>query len=467
MSGYTPEEAVGKTSAILKSDQQNEALYQNLWETITSGRVWKGRLVNRRKDGRLYTEAATISPVFDAAGKIINYVGVKRDITAQLELTAQYQQAQKMESVGRLAGGVAHDYNNMLSVIMGYTEMALDKVDTSNPLHEDLREVLNAARRSTDITRQLLAFARKQTIEPVVLDLNTTVDGMLKMLRRLIGEDISLAWLPAFEVWPVKFDPSQLDQVLANLCVNARDAIHGVGKVTIETANVSFDEAYCTMHSDFTPGAFVMLAVSDSGCGMDKKILDQIFEPFFTTKGIGKGTGLGLATVYGIVKQNHGFINVYSEPDNGTTFKIYIPRDTAGIEVAEDVKSAELLLGRGETVLLVEDESALLVMAKRLLEGLGYTVLSAAGPGDALRLAEEHTGEIHLLLTDVIMPEMNGRDLAHRLATLYPKMKHLFTSGYTADVIAHQGILDEGVNFIQKPLSKKDLAAKVRKVLDT
>ena len=467
VSGYTPEEAVGKTSAILKSDQQNEALYQNLWETITSGRVWKGRLVNRRKDGRLYTEAATISPVFDAAGKIINYVGVKRDITAQLELTAQYQQAQKMESVGRLAGGVAHDYNNMLSVIMGYTEMALDKVDTSNPLHEDLREVLNAARRSTDITRQLLAFARKQTIEPVVLDLNTTVDGMLKMLRRLIGEDISLAWLPAFEVWPVKFDPSQLDQVLANLCVNARDAIHGVGKVTIETANVSFDEAYCTMHSDFTPGAFVMLAVSDSGCGMDKKILDQIFEPFFTTKGIGKGTGLGLATVYGIVKQNHGFINVYSEPDNGTTFKIYIPRDTAGIEVAEDVKSAELLLGRGETVLLVEDESALLVMAKRLLEGLGYTVLSAAGPGDALRLAEEHTGEIHLLLTDVIMPEMNGRDLAHRLATLYPKMKHLFTSGYTADVIAHQGILDEGVNFIQKPLSKKDLAAKVRKVLDT
>ena len=284
VSGYTPEEAVGKTSAILKSDQQNEALYQNLWETITSGRVWKGRLVNRRKDGRLYTEAATISPVFDAAGKIINYVGVKRDITAQLELTAQYQQAQKMESVGRLAGGVAHDYNNMLSVIMGYTEMALDKVDTSNPLHEDLREVLNAARRSTDITRQLLAFARKQTIEPVVLDLNTTVDGMLKMLRRLIGEDISLAWLPAFEVWPVKFDPSQLDQVLANLCVNARDAIHGVGKVTIETANVSFDEAYCTMHSDFTPGAFVMLAVSDSGCGMDKRSSTKFSSPFSPQK---------------------------------------------------------------------------------------------------------------------------------------------------------------------------------------
>lgn len=467
VSGYSREEAVGKTSAILKSGQQDEALYQNLWETITSGRVWKGRLVNKRKDGRLFTEAATISPVFDAAGKIINYVGVKRDITAQLELTAQYQQAQKMESVGRLAGGVAHDYNNMLSVILGYTEMAMGKVDTSDLLHEDLQEVLNAARRSTEITRQLLAFARKQTIEPVVLDLNTTVDGMLKILRRLIGEDISLAWLPAFEVWPVKFDPSQLDQILANLCVNARDAINGVGKVTIETANVSFDDAYCAMNVGFTPGAFVMLAVSDNGCGMDKNTIEQIFEPFFTTKGIGKGTGLGLATVYGIVKQNHGFINVYSEPDNGTAFKIYIPRDTAGIEEPKDAKSPQLLLGRGETVLLVEDESALLVMAKRLLENLGYTVFSAASPSEALRLAEEHTGEIHLLLTDVIMPEMNGRDLAHRLTTLYPSMKHIFMSGYTADVIAHQGVLDEGVNFIQKPLSTNDLAAEVRKVLDT
>ena len=221
------------------------------------------------------------------------------------------------------------------------------------------------------------------------------------------------------------------------------------------------------MHRGFTPGAFVMLAVGDNGCGMDKKTLDQIFEPFFTTKGIGKGTGLGLATVYGIVKQNHGFINVYSEPDNGTTFKIYIPRDTAGIEVPKDAKSSKLLLGRGETVLLVEDESVLLVLVKRLLESLGYTVLSAPGPDDALRLAEEHIGEIHLLLTDVIMPKMNGRDLAHQLTTLYPDMKHLFMSGYTSDVIAHQGILDEGVNFIQKPMSKNDLAAKVRKVLDT
>lgn len=466
-SGYTPEEAIGKTSAILKSGQQDETFYQNLWNTIASGRVWKGRLINKRKDGKLYTEAATISPVFDAAGKIINYVGVKRDITAQLELTAQFQQAQKMESVGRLAGGIAHDYNNMLSVILGYTEMALEKVAPSDALYEDLKLVFDAARRSADITRQLLTFARKQTIAPVVLDLNTTVDGMLTMLRRLIGEDISLAWLPAFSVWPVKFDPSQLDQILANLCVNARDAINGVGKVTIETANVRFDEAYCALHRGFIPGAFVMLAVSDNGCGMNQRTIEQIFEPFFTTKGLGKGTGLGLATVYGIVKQNQGFINVYSEPDNGTTFKIYIPRDIAAVEEAKYTHSPKLPLGRGETVLLVEDEPTLLAMVQRLLESLGYSVLSAAGPGEALRLAGEHIDEIHLLLTDVVMPEMNGRDLAHRLSIICPRMKHLFMSGYTADVIAHQGILDEGVNFIQKPLSKEDLATNLRKVLDS
>ena len=467
VSGYTREEAVGKTSAFLKSGQHDQAYYQNLWKTITSGRIWQGRMVNKRKDGTLYTEDATISPVCDATGKIINYVGVKRDITAHLELTAQLQQAQKMESVGRLAGGVAHDYNNMLSIILGYTEMAMNQVDASDPLYADLQEVFNAATRSTDITRQLLAFARKQTVAPVVLDLNTAVDGMLKMLRHLIGEDISLAWLPAAGVWPVKIDPSQVDQILANLCVNARDAIKGVGKVTIETATVIFDDAYCAMHGGFSPGAFVLLSVSDTGCGMDKETLDHIFEPFFTTKEIGKGTGLGLATVYGIVKQNRGFINVYSEPDNGTIFKIYIPRDSAGIVETKDSGSPGPLLGRGETILLVEDEPALLVMAKHLLESLGYTVLSAPGPGEALRLAEEHAGEIHLLLTDVIMPEMNGRDLAHRLTALYPRMKHLFMSGYTADVIVHQGVLDEGVHFIQKPLSINDLAAKVRKTLDT
>ncbi|KAF0189080.1 MAG: signal transduction histidine kinase nitrogen specific [Desulfobulbaceae bacterium] len=467
VSGYSSKEVIGKTPAILKSGQQDTAFYQNLWETITSGEIWHGRIINKRKDGKLYTEDATISPVFDAAGKIINFVGVKRDITAELVLMEQFQQAQKMESVGRLAGGVAHDYNNMLAVILGYTGMALKKVAPSDPLHNDLRQIFEAASRSAEITRQLLAFARKQAIAPVVLDLNTTVDSMLKMLRHLIGENISLAWMPAYEVWPVKIDPSQLDQILANLCVNGRDAIDGVGKITIETANVIFNDAYCDRNVGFTPGAFVMLAVSDSGCGMDKNTLEQIFEPFFTTKEIGKGTGLGLATVYGIVKQNRGFINVYSEPGNGTTFKIFIPRETTGIVETKDSSEAETLLGGSETILLVEDESILLVMVKRLLESLGYTVLSAAGSGEALRMAEDHQGEIHLLLTDLIMPEMNGRDLALQLAALCPSMKQLFMSGYTADVITHQGILDEGVEFIQKPMSLMDLAAKVRKVLDT
>ncbi len=466
VSGYTLEEVVGKTSAFLKSGRQDEAFYQKLWETITGGRVWHGHLVNKRKDGRLYTEECSISPVFDVAGKIINYVGVKRDITAELDLAVQFQQAQKMESVGRLAGGVAHDYNNMLSVILGYTEMALEKVAPSDPLHDDLQQVFNAAKRSTDITRQLLTFARKQTIAPVILDLNATVDGMLKMLRRLIGEDVSLAWLPAFDVWPVKIDPSQLDQILANMCVNGRDAIDGVGKVTIETANIILDDAYCAMNVGFIPGAYVMLAISDNGCGMDQETIEQIFEPFFTTKEVGKGTGLGLATVYGIVKQNRGFVNVYSESGNGTTFRIYLPRDTSGLAETKDSRAPKFLLGRGETILLVEDESALLVMAKRLLESMGYTVLSAASPIEALRLTEDHIGEIHLLLTDVIMPEMNGRDLANQLTALRPSMKHLFMSGYTADIITHQGVLANGLKFIQKPMSRIDLAAKVRKVLD-
>ena len=264
-------------------------------------------------------------------------VGTHIDITDRVNLQAQFVQAQKMESVGRLAGGVAHDYNNVLSVIIGYTEMAMDEVDPAGPLHANLEEVLTAANRATDITRQLLAFARKQTIAPKVLDLNETVEGMLKMLRRLIGEDIDLAWLPGASLWPVKMDPSQIDQILANLCVNARDAIAGVGKVTIETGTVVFDAAYCADHAGFVPGEFVMLAVSDNGCGMDKEMLDKIFEPFFTTKDVDKGTGLGLATVYGIVKQNNGFINVYSEPGKGTTIKIYLPRhEGKAVEIQEE-----------------------------------------------------------------------------------------------------------------------------------
>lgn len=376
-------------------------------------------------------------------------------------------QAQKMESVGRLAGGVAHDYNNISSIIIGYSEFALEKVEKSAPLYEELMEIYTAAKRSTDITRQLLAFARQQTIAPKVLDLNNTIESMLKMLRRLIGEDIDLAWRPGMDVWQVKIDPSQIDQILANLCINARDAIADVGKVTIETENISFDEDYCADHAGFVPGEYVLLAVSDDGIGMARETLDKIFEPFFTTKGQGKGTGLGLATVYGIVKQNDGFINVYSEPDKGTSIKIYMPRHTGQGAEAFAEENMEIPLSQGsEVVLLVEDDASILKLGERILGNLGYMVLPANNPEKAIKLAEEHKGTIHLLLTDVVMPGMNGRELSEKLQGLYPDINTLFMSGYTANVIAHRGVLEDGINFISKPFSKMDLAGKVRKVLD-
>ncbi|MFZ5764671.1 MAG: transporter substrate-binding domain-containing protein [Thermodesulfobacteriota bacterium] len=384
----------------------------------------------------------------------------------RLSLEKQLVQAQKMESVGRLAGGVAHDYNNMLSVIIGYAELVLEKIGEKDALRDDIKEILAAARRSADITRQLLAFARRQIAEPRVLDLNETVEGMLKMLRRLIGEDIELAWHPAPALWSVRIDPTQIDQILANLCVNARDAIADVGKITIETDMAVFDESYCADHAGFVPGDFVMLAVSDDGCGMDRELVEKIFEPFFTTKKEGRGTGLGLATVYGIVKQNEGFVNVYSEPGRGSTFKIYLPRHSAG--GVSDERAAiveEILPGQGEWILVVEDEELILKLAERILVSLGYRVLLAGSPTEALRLVEQTTEKITLLITDVVMPGMNGRELAERLQALSPDLRCLFMSGYTANVIAHHGILDEGVNFIQKPFAKKDLARKVRSVL--
>ena len=426
-----------------------------------------------RKDGTINVSEVSISLVLDKLGQPVGFRGIGRDITDRKQaeeekarLQDQLLQAQKMESVGRLAGGVAHDFNNMLGVIIGHTDMAMDHVDQDQPLFAHLMEIRKAAERSAKLTRQLLAFARKQTVSPKVLDINETVDGMLKMLQRIMGEDIHLAWLPGVNLWHVKMDPSQIDQILANLCVNARDAIDGVGKVTIETGNITFNEAYCIDHMGSVPGEYALLAVSDDGCGMSKDILGKIFEPFFTTKEVGKGTGLGLATVYGIVKQNNGFINVYSEPDQGTTFKIYLPRHIGKAEQADMEKHQEPVIGGQETVLVVEDEAAILDLCKLMLENHGYRVLTAGAPGEAIRMAEEHLGKIHLLMTDVIMPEMNGRDLAKKILSLYPDIKRLFMSGYTADVIAHHGVLDEGVYFIQKPFSAIDLVAKVRAALD-
>jgi PAS domain S-box-containing protein len=382
------------------------------------------------------------------------------------KIEEQLRQAQKMESVGRLAGGVAHDFNNMLSAILGHAELAMLKLRPAEPVMDDLKAIKKASLRSADLVRQLLAFARKQTVAPKVLDLNDTVAGMLKMLQRLIGEDIDLVWKPGADLWTVRIDPSQIDQILANLCVNARDAIAGVGTVGIQTRNTEFSAAYCAVHPGFSSGEYVMLTVSDNGCGMSEEIMGQIFEPFFTTKEIGKGTGLGLATVYGIVKQNEGFINVQSGPGTGTTFKIYLPRFMGDALNLETKGTAETPRGRGETVLVVEDEASILNVTRAMLEGLGYTVLTAGTPRAALAQAEAHAGDIRLLITDVIMPEMNGRDLSEKIDALVPGLKILFASGYTANVIAHHGVLDKGVQFLPKPFSLKSLAAKVRQALE-
>jgi PAS domain S-box-containing protein len=427
----------------------------------------------RRRDGSEIWVEDHGRYVHDAQGNVLFHEGILRDITERVlaeqereKLHAQLIQAQKMESVGRLAGGVAHDFNNMLGAILGYTELALEQVAATHPLHESLVEIQKAAQRSSDLTRQLLAFARKQTVAPRVLDLNETVSGMLQMLRRLIGENIELTWAPGTSVWPVRMDPSQIDQILANLCVNARDAIGGVGEVIIETENATFDEFYCVRHEGFVRGDYVQLSVSDNGSGMDRETQEHLFEPFYTTKVVGQGTGLGLATVYGAVKQNDGFINVYSEPGKGTTFKIYLPRYVGdGGEPVVESAVLEPKHSDQETILLVEDEPAILKMTQTMLEKMEYRVLASGNPVAAIELARQYAGEIHLLITDVVMPEMNGRDLATHLLTLYPGLKRLFMSGYTADVIAHHGVLEEGVHFIQKPFSRKELAARIREAL--
>ena len=424
-----------------------------------------------RKDGKILF-VRTIGMIRYTREKASGIFATVQDITdlkqAEEEkgkLHEQLIQSQKLESVGRLAGGVAHDYNNMLSVIQGYTEMAMEKTSPEDPLFGDLEEILNAARRSIVITRQLLAFARKQTIVPRVIDLNGCVENMLKMIRRLIGENIELSWFPGHRLWPVKTDASQIDQILANLCVNARDAVAGNGKIIIETGNVHADETYCYRYAYFIPGEYVMLAVSDDGYGMDNDTKEKIFEPFYTTKKIGEGTGLGLSTVYGIVKQNSGFINVYSEPGRGTTIKIYLPRHRGELDRTTDEDAGKVPGSRGETVLVVEDEKKFLTLTKKMLEHLGYTVLGAKIPGQAMDVAHNHGESIDLLLTDVVMPEMNGRDLSEKLRVLYPDIKVLFMSGYTADAIVHHGVLEPGMPFIPKPFSKRELAVKIREVL--
>ena len=407
-----------------------------------------------------------VVPLRDAQARITSVLGITRDMTERNALAAQLVQAQKMESVGRLAGGVAHDFNNMLSVILGHTELALAELPADSRVRSRLLDVHKAARRSADLTRQLLAFARREPASPRVVDLNVRIPKMLGMLGRLIGEDVIVGWRPGVALWPVRIDPSQLDQILTNLVVNARDAMAGPGTLTIATENLAVDQARASNFEGGVAGDFVAMTVADTGCGMDADTLMQVFEPFFTTKPPGEGTGLGLSTVYGTVKQNGGAVEVESEPGRGTTFRIFLPRSP---DVAADVPSPQLRRasgGKGETILVVEDEPAVLDLARLALEGAGYRVLSANSPQAALAQAAAHAGPLDLVVTDVVMPNLNGRELLESLRAIRPDVRCLYMSGYTAEIIARRGILEPGLAFLQKPFVLDQLLTKVREVLD-
>ncbi len=410
----------------------------------------------------------------DASGRVTTLVGVHTDITARKKaeedrekLQSKLNQSQKMESIGRLAGGVAHDFNNMLGVIIGHTEMAMNRLSPADPVYAHLQEIERAAGRSADLTRQLLAFARRQTISPKVLDLNEAIDSSLRMLRRLIGENLRLAWLPGDKLAAVKVDPSQLDQILTNLVLNARDAIGEKGTISVRTANAQPGDASNPGFPEFCPEEFIMLTVADDGCGMDYETVSHLFEPFFTTKELGKGTGLGLAIVYGIVRQNNGYITVASRPDEGTAFSVFLPKHRAAPEPVAEARP-EALSSRGhETIMIVEDEAMILELSASMLKQQGYKVIPINSPHEALRICENERPHLDLLLTDVIMPGMNGRELSLELGKLYPGLKIIFISGYTAETISRHGVLDANVNFIQKPFSLKALTGKIRTLLDS
>lgn len=470
--GYSGDEVTGRNPSILKSGKQDDSFYREMWGAISSGKTWRGRMVNKRKDGTLYTEDATISPVLDESGDIVSYVAVKRDITEALRLheenyrlEMQLQNAQKMEAVGRLAGGVAHDFNNMLNVILGYGEILLGRLHREDPLREDVVQIVKAGERSAALTRQLLAFSRRQPLQPEVFDVNILLSDVEKMLCRLIGEDIGMKLLLAADELCVLADPGQIEQVIVNLAVNARDAMPNGGILTIETAGVELDELYAQKHTGVEAGEYVIVVVTDTGCGIDKETVSRIFEPFFTTKERGQGTGLGLATAFGIVKQSGGNISVYSEPGQGTMFKIYLPRTHVAPEPKAAGHAETAHHGSGRRILLVEDEDSLRGLFEAILSNLGHSATSAANGGEALLLVEEKGLKFDLLITDVVMPGMNGTVLVERLRKSQPNLRVIFMSGYTEDAIMHRGVLVPGTPFMQKPFSVADLASKIEQVM--
>ncbi len=464
LTGYEIKEVLGRNCRFLQGPGTDPASIALLRDAVRDGRSCAVELLNFRKDRSSFWNHVAISPVRDGDGRVTNFVGVQTDVTARRQLESQFLQAQKMEAVGRLAGGVAHDFNNILSVILSYAEMIGGELKPDEPLRADVEEIRTAALRAAELTRQLLAFSRQQVLETKVLSLNQILTGLERMLGRLLGADIEVTMLPAVDLGNIKADPGQIQQIIMNLCVNARDAMPQGGKLTIETANIQLDEEYVRIHHDVRAGSYVVMAVSDTGVGMDKETLARIFEPFFTTKEKGKGTGLGLATVFGIVKHSGGHIFVYSEPGKGTAFKIYFPRVGAAAETRVSATAPEVQ-HIGGTILLVEDEDQVRVLARTILRRQGYVILEAPNGGEAILICEQHAGNIDLLLTDVVLPRMSGRALAERLAPLRPAMKVLYMSGYTDDAILQHGIIDSGVAFLQKPFTPTSLARKVSAVL--
>ncbi|HSM00661.1 MAG TPA: PAS domain S-box protein [Candidatus Limnocylindria bacterium] len=466
ITGYHRDEILGKNPRILKSGRQDPSFYEELWETLTRGDVWSGVFQNLRKDGTLYEEEAVISPVREAGGEVINYVAVKRDVTNERRVEEQLRQAQKMEAVGRLAGGIAHDFNNLLTAIIGYTDLLLMDLPEGELAHREVLEIRKAGDRAASLTRQLLAFSRRQVLQPKVLDLNQVVTDMEKMLRRLIGENIELVTSLADDLGYVRADPGQIEQVIVNLAVNARDAMRNGGRLILVTSKMEIGESYASRHDPVQPGSYVILAVTDTGVGMDEHTMSRLFEPFFTTKEVGKGTGLGLATVYGIVKQSGGYIWAYSEVGRGTTFKVLLPGEEAVAELEEKEVAYLYPSGGKETVLVVEDEKLVRDLVREILSHHGYDVLEASRGAEALEVSGRQKGPIHLLISDVVMPGMTGPELARRLTALRPEMGVLFMSGYTDDTILHHGVFEHGAEYLQKPFKASALGAKVRKVLD-
>jgi PAS domain S-box-containing protein len=466
ITGYTWAEVVGQNSRLLKSGRQPPRFYQELWSTIASGKTWTGRFVNRCKNGTLVEEDATISPIFAPQGGILGFVSVKRDITEQVKMEQHLRQAQKMEAIGQLAGGVAHDFNNLLQAIKGFTDLALEELETGHAAREFLGEVIKASNRATVLVRQLLAFSRRESIRPQRLQLNDLLGCLVKMISRVIGEHIELTLIPRHNLKTICADPGQMEQILMNLCVNARDAMPHGGRITIETANVSFDDTESATKPWARPGPFVGLFVTDTGIGMSPEVLEHLFEPFFTTKEVGKGTGLGLATIYGIVKQHEGLIHVESEPQRGSVFRIYLPAIEEPTETKTDSHSpVPALKSQGETILLAEDEAVVRELALRILEKAGYHVLVAHDGHQAIDLFHQHADRIDLALLDVVMPHKSGRAVCEEIRALKPNLAVLFSSGYGRAHLGADFEPQEGTELIHKPFEPNELLAKVREVM--